>query len=87
MHRQVNSLAAAFLLSLLEMLTLLAEDFETKVAVDLGTKFKTAGTIYKRKFDAPGRGLDLELLWKEKGSETEAGAVYKLDKQKKVSGK
>lgn len=35
----------------------------------------------------PGRTLDLELLWKEKGSETELGAVYKQDKQKKVSGK
>lgn len=64
-----------------------AEDFETKASIDLGTKFKTAGTLYKRKFDAPGRTLDLELLWKEKGSETDVGAIYKLDKQKKVSGK
>ena len=60
---------------------------ETKAAIDLGTKFKIAGTLYKRKFDAPGRTLDLELLWKEKGSETEVGTVYKLDNQKKVSGK
>lgn len=62
-------------------------DFETKATIDLGTKFKSAGTIYKREFDTPGRTLDLELLWKEKGSETELGAVYKQDKQKKVSGK
>ncbi len=55
--------------------------------MDLGTKFKSAGTLYKKKFDAPGRALDLELLWKEKGSEVELGAAYKLDKQKKVSGK
>ena len=64
-----------------------SEDFETKATIDLGTKFKSAGTIYKKKFDTPGRALDLELLWKEKGSETELGAVYKQDKQKKVSGK
>lgn len=64
-----------------------SEDFETKATIDLGTKFKSAGTIYKKKFDTPGRALDLELLWKEKGSETEVGAVYKQDKQKKVSGK
>ena len=64
-----------------------SEDFETKAVIDLGTKFKSAGTIYKKKFDMPGRALDLELLWKEKGSETEFGAVYKQDKQKKVSGK
>lgn len=65
----------------------IAGDFETKAQIDLGTKFKSAGTIYKKKFDAPGRALDLELLWKEKGSEVELGAAYKLDKQKKVSGK
>ena len=64
-----------------------SEDFETKAIIDLGTKFKSAGTIYKKKSDTPGRALDLELLWKEKGSETELGAVYKQDKQKKVSGK
>lgn len=64
-----------------------AEDLEAKASVDLGTKFKTAGALYKKKFDAPGRGLDLELLWKEKGSEVAVGAVYKHDKLKKVSGK
>lgn len=61
--------------------------FETKAQIDLGTKFKSAGTLYKKNFDAPGRALDLELLWKEKGSEVELGAAYKLDKQKKLSGK
>lgn len=64
-----------------------AEAFETKAQIDLGTKFKSAGTLYKKNFDAPGRALDLELLWKEKGSEVELGAAYKLDKQKKLSGK
>ncbi len=64
-----------------------AEDFESKATIDLGTKFKSAGTIYKKKFDSPGRALDLELLWAEKGSQVEVGAVYQLDKQKKVSGK
>lgn len=64
-----------------------AENFESKAQVDLGTKFKSAGTIYKKKFDSPGRELDLELLWAEKGSQVDVGAVYKLDTQKKVSGK
>jgi len=64
-----------------------AEDFESKAQIDLGTKFKSAGTIYKKKFDSPGRALDLELLWAEKGSQVDVGAVYKLDTQKKVSGK
>ena len=71
----------------LTVLGLVAEDLEAKAAIDLGTKFKTAGALYKRKFDSPGRALDLEVLWKEKGSETDVGAVYKLDSQKKISGK
>lgn len=63
------------------------KNFESKATIDLGTKFKSAGTIYKKKFDSPGRALDLELLWAEQGSQVEVGAVYKLDTQKKVSGK
>ena len=64
-----------------------AENFETKAQIDVGTKFKSAGTIYHKKFDQPGRALDFELLWTEKGSAVELGAVYKLDQQKKMSGK
>lgn len=66
---------------------LLTENFETKAGVDLGTKYKNAGTLYKKKFDAPGRALDLEALWREKGSEVELAAVYKLDTQKKATVK
>lgn len=64
-----------------------AENLETKAAVDLGTKYKSAGTIYHKKFDAPGRKLDLEALWTEKGSEVELAALYKPDTQKKASVK
>lgn len=63
------------------------KDLETKASIDLGTKFKTAGALYKKKFDRPGRSLDLEVLWREKGSETQVGAVYKHDKLKRISGK
>lgn len=64
-----------------------AENFETKAAVDLGTKWKSAGTIYHHNFDAPGRKLDLEAFWKEKGSEVELAALYKPDAQRKASVK
>lgn len=69
------------------MFAVSAENFESKATIDLGTKFKKAGTIYKKKFDSPGRTLDLELLWAEQGSQVEVGAVYQLDKQNKLSGK
>jgi len=33
-----------------------AENFESKATIDLGTKFKSAGTIYKKKFDSGRSG-------------------------------
>ena len=55
--------------------------------MDLGTKYKTAGAVYRKSLDAPGRQLDLEAVWREKGAEVDLIAIYKHDTQKKASVK
>ena len=70
---------------LTSMQTIASDNLEAKAGVDIGTKYKTAGALYKKSLDAPGRKLDLEAMWKEKGGQVDLGAVYKHDTQKKAS--
>ena len=62
-----------------------AEKFTNQVDMDLGTKYKTARSLYLKEFDQTGRRMSLAVTWHEKGSEIGVWANYKPDMPNEIS--